>query len=673
MKKHIFLLFLFFAFALSQAQKKYIFNIELSHYNEAPTFKLNNGLLEYNGTDESEIEFFSRYEILNFYQIYPSSNRLVNLNMFTFVTYSDKLMNDLLVNFPEKFVRIEDLTDLKVELTNYYPNDYGISNPNFPSYFAIQKHLDYMNVPKAWDITTGDENVLVGISDARIEVNDLDFVNKVSLTQNYINSLPSNLNPNDIQYWHGTNSAGFSAGRGNNNHGGTGVCMDCDIVAGWYGYEIFNSNLLLEMAQSGVKVINMSWTYESLTPNFIQTWQNIINEVYEDYNVVFVAAAGNSNPFAKTLYGTNNGVYIYPNASLYGFPASYDNVISVMSVNHAYNMYEIFGTDSTEIPNSIYYNVPMSYLVKDLVCPRVIPNFNGSGINYSITERIDATNTHNDKVDICAPALEVMRYDKLILGQNIAGGGTSTSAPLVTGTIGLMYSVNSCLINSEVDDILKLTAKNLENVNGNQPYFGRIGAGKLETGDAVEFVNEMKKVDGNALIEGQDFWRFNFDLQHINNKLTISNQTFRDLNISNFIAKNEIRILPGTSIKPNSTGSFHLGINPNINVNCTPSNRVASSNEKNSNSTQFKKETILYPNPNNGSFSIDKVDFELFLSNQVKVFITDLNGRILFKDIISKNEINSYSFNLENKLSSGIYLLNLNSESYNKSIKFIIK
>ena len=131
--------------------------------------------------------------------------------------------------------------------------------------------------------------------------------------------------------------------------------------------------------------------------------------------------------------------------------------------------------------------------------------------------------------------------------------------------------------------------------------------------------------------------------------------------------------MPGTSIKPNSTGSFHLGINPNINVNCTPSNRVASSNEKNSNSTQFKKETILYPNPNNGSFSIDKVDFELFLSNQVKVFITDLNGRILFKDIISKNEINSYSFNLENKLSSGIYLLNLNSESYNKSIKFIIK
>ena len=219
-----------------------------------------------------------------------------------------------------------------------------------------------MNVPKAWDITTGDINTLVGISDARIEVNDLDFVNKVSLTQNYINSLPANLDPNNIEYWHGTNSAGFSAGRGNNNHGGTGVCMDCNIVAGWYG----NFNWALEMAQSGVKVINMSWVYNSSTPTYIQSWQNIINEVYEDYNIVLVASSGNSNPFAKTPQGNSNGAYVYTNGNLWGFPASYDNVISVMSVNHYANLYELYGADTTE-PNPNYAILPMSYLVKYMI------------------------------------------------------------------------------------------------------------------------------------------------------------------------------------------------------------------------------------------------------------------------------------------------------------------
>lgn len=665
MKKSISFVFLLLCFFI-QAQKKHTFNIELNHFSNSPVFTLSNGFLSYVGSDLVEKNFYSNYQILKFYQTYPSSNRLVNLNIFTFETYSSQLMNDLLVTFPSKFLRIENLTDLKFELANFYPNDYGITNPNVSGYFADQKHLDYMGTPKAWDINTGTPSTIIGISDARIEKNDIDFANKVATTSTYLANATNITNPNSIEFWHGTNSAGYAAGRGDNNHGGVGVCYNCNIIAGWY----LDLNTILEMAQNGAKVINMSWATSSLIPS----WQNVINEIYEDYNVVLVASSGNVNPFQKWPQGSSTGNYYYPNGNLLYYPASFNNVISVMSVNHYNNLYESYGIDTSE-PNPVYAAMPMSFYVKDNISPRIIPNFNNSGINLAMTDRLDDTHTHNDKVDICAPAWNVMSYDKLLLGQNVSGGGTSTSAPLVSGTLGLMYSVNPCIINSEAETILKLTAKNLEIVNGNQPFFGRIGAGKVESGDAVEFASEMKKINGNAVIDGQDFWRFNFDLKNINNQLTISNQSFRDQNNSNFIAKKEIRLLPGTSIKPNSAGSFHIGINSNINIVCSSSGLSKKHTNAATQSTKIiapASEFVLYPNPNNGYFTLRNIDFSVFNSNHIEIDILDLNGRILFNDKIIGNEKKEFLINLENKLSQGIYVLNLYTNDYKISQKFIV-
>jgi hypothetical protein len=55
-----------------------------------------------------------------------------------------------------------------------------------------------------------------------------------------------------------------------------------------------------------------------------------------------------------------------------------------------------------------------------------------------------------------------------------------------------MLSVNGCLYPNEVDNILKLTSKDVEQLSFNQIFQGQIGAGVLDAGDAVTFVNEMK-------------------------------------------------------------------------------------------------------------------------------------------------------------------------------------
>lgn len=685
-----------------QVYKYYVY---LTNSDLAPSFiKSNNGNLICNGTI-SEQQFYNKYEILKFEKVITVWDTEYYKCFYYLETYTPQLVIDLQKYYSKVYRKFEDVTYDKIELSGY-PNDYGVTNPNIgqntgPS--INRSDLDYINVAKAWNITDNlNSNVKIGISDAKINVNNPDFSNNTTFVNpGYYQNLPydPSVDPG-INTWHGTAVAGIAAAKGNNGYASTGVCKNCDIISTGYG----NYQNLILLAQNGVKVINMSW----VTTSYVEGHQNILDSIVNFHKVVLVAAAGNEDSFntnedfgCKAFWSDAQNKYI-PYPYLLGkqvrYPASYNNVISVSSISHKNAIsLPLLNTNSGFLANNGTYDVflgmedsyssqvgnqdpnnPMALIYDAWPQYRNSPN----GIP-SLISPLGHVNNHtvNEFVDILAPAYDTFRHDVFIeqgLIQN-TGNATSGAAPIVTGSIALMFMVNDCLLPSEVDNILKLTTKNTDKILLNRNYgnLGWFGAGKLETGDAVEFVNEMKKADGNALIDGQDFWRFNFDLQHINNNLTISNQTFRDKNISNFIAKNEIRILPGTSIKPDSTGSFHLGINPNINVTCNPSpvSRTGTF-EKNYNNEVLAKldsEILLYPNPNSGDFKLENLNFERFASNNIEVKVTDLNGRILLTNTIHKSDVKFYEFNLEKKFNAGIYLLNLSSDSFQKTIKFIIK
>lgn len=278
--------------------------------------------------------------------------------------------------------------------------------------------------------------------------------------------------------------------------------------------------------------------------------------------------------------------------------------------------------------------------------------------------------TTNSKVDICAPGWRYPLYGSYLLGclenglSYNYGDGTSGSAPYVTGTVALMQSLNPCLNPNEIEDILQLTSKNIE-INPSNSYFvGRIGSGKLETGDSVEFVSESMNSNGNALIDGQDFWRFNFDLQHINNKLTISNQVFRDENTSNFVAKSSIDIITNSDFKPNSNGFIDLKTDSNINI-CT-SQSVFKQSEINKHKTGIKenKNILLYPNPNKGNFHLD-----LIQKSDYKISIYNSIGILVHETIL--NNASLAELKIEN-ISSGVYFVKIsNKDSITNIIKFI--
>lgn len=687
----IFFCILCYSSGFSQ-NKIYKYYLYLSDYSSAPVFTNVSGNLVYSGQNNFERVFFSGKNLKVFEPAFPDGIDVAVKNVFYIETTNSTLVDDMRRTFPSLYWKSDDITDIVYEsLTDFYPNDYGTSspNPNFGFNFN-RKEWDYLHVPKAWGITTGNSDIKIGISDGAIKGNDPDFLNKVELVDGFYFTT-SNTS-------HGTDVAAIAAARGNNSYGSAGVCMECSIVSGTHELDIdgpgpnITYTNLYKMAKKGAKVINMSWHnsgYRNMDVNSqyyynpgnifpILAEQLVINDLVNQYRVTLVAAAGNHPSFGTP----SSNVYGVPYGIISMFPASYDNVISVSNICHTNEVTLPFSQNQSAYccTSSLY---PIYIKVEDsfsIFVSGADPNnpigVNRSGYQDSPTANLDgfARNlTINPKVDILAPGWDVYNHNNNLAIPAVdygVGIGTSFSAPTVSGTIGLMLSLNNCLYPSEIEAILKLTTKDIEVLPLNQNFVGNVGSGKLEVGDAVEFTNEMKKVDGNAVIDNHIFNRFDFNLSKINNKLSISNVTFENDCKANFEARNQIHLLPGTNLKPNTVGNTHLSINPSIDISCTPVVFPRSSNNSTVSKNEALNKVVLSPNPNNGSFRLLNINYNDFGKQPIQLEIFDINGRNLYKKVLNEDDIINCEVNL-NDLTSGIYFVKLSSSIRTVGIKFM--
>lgn len=186
--------------------------------------------------------------------------------------------------------------------------------PNDPIFGTAQNQmwgLHQVNAPQAWDLSTGDANIKVAVTDNAINVNHPDLVNKMLPGWN---SAENNNNPNPCggnNGNHGTHVAGTVGAETDNGIGvasigwdisiipvAIGRCSDGALTAGYDG--------IIWAADAGADVINMSWGGAG-SSNFAQ---NAINYAWNQ-GAILVAAAGNNN--------SNQQFY----------PAAYNNVIAV--------------------------------------------------------------------------------------------------------------------------------------------------------------------------------------------------------------------------------------------------------------------------------------------------------------------------------------------------------
>ena len=238
-------------------------------------------------------------------------------------------------------------------------------------------------------------------------------------------------NTNTSSQGHGTAVAILAAGNTNNPLNVNGLGLASHGYNSKLALYRMNYNEVLEASYSGYRVINMSWTSGC---TFNQYIQDAMNEIY-DNGTFLVAAAGNGS----TCGGSEALVY----------PAAFENVFAVSSV----------GADDKHW------------------------NTYGSG----------GTHQHNASVDLMAPGYVV----PLSAAPNwyLFGSGTSYAAPMVTGTFGLMLSLDPTITNEEIDSILRFTAINIDDLNPD--YIGQMGAGRLNAGYAVSQVQRNLDIENS--------------------------------------------------------------------------------------------------------------------------------------------------------------------------------
>ncbi len=179
-------------------------------------------------------------------------------------------------------------------------------------------------------------------------------------------------------------------------------------------------NQLLVATYAGIDVINVSWFSGCA---YSQFEQDVMDEVYANGTFI-VAAAGN---------GTTCG-----DPSALAYPASYNHVFSVTSIGEHDNHEEMIGDPHT-------------------------------------------THQHNSRVDLAAPGYKVNISDSPV--HYMTASGSSYAAPFVTGTVALMLSVNPCIDNDEIEQILKASSVNIDALN--PAYVASIGVGRLNANAAV--------------------------------------------------------------------------------------------------------------------------------------------------------------------------------------------
>src|SRR5699024_3217763 len=474
------LLPLFIAYVLMTpsiiAQEDAWFFIRAHEESFEPTFEEREGTLHYVGTNESLAATLSNYKIKTFKKTYRNATGPFLKRTFFVIADDNFLLEELLLRHDEIFEGGEHILDEDKKI--FEPNDYGLTstiggNEGFP---LNLDYLDFLVAPKAWYYTTGRPNVLIGIADGDFDVNDPEFAGKTT-----------RLRKSTKSKGHGYTSASLAAANGDNAYGTPGVCYDCGILATNYS-DLKNLSNLLELSQQGAKVINCSYG----TRSYYETGQEIINEIYN--NGTILVAAGHNPSWSKTK------------GEVYYYPASYDNVISVSGVMHRYAkpkdniQYEESGSPYAE---NIRYYIGRTMGFKDRN-PENEPHI------YPVSIA-----TLNSQIDILAPSVGLFLYADYQTNDTLSYAKyntTSGSAPLVAGTVGLMFSLNPCLPHTEVESILKLTATNIDDIKANKPYYGNYGAGTLNTGRAVQLVYNLYRQDKVAEISGQHFDRWDFKL-----------------------------------------------------------------------------------------------------------------------------------------------------------------
>jgi serine protease len=405
------------------------------------------------------------------------------------------------------------------------------------TYYSLQWHYPLINLPQAWDYTTGDSSVIVAVVDTGVFLSHPDLVANLIPGYDFVSStLISNdgdgidNNPDDpgdsltlgYSSYHGTHVAGTIAAVSNNNSGVAGVAHTVKLMpirvlglGGGTSYDITQGILYAAgltndsgtVPTQPADIINLSLGGTS----YSGAQQAAINDA-RNAGVVIIAAAG-------------NGSSSQPN-----YPASYTGVISVSAVgfNKALAPYSSYGASvdvtapggdmSVDLDGDGYVDGVLSTLADD-----------SSGIREAVYKRYQ---------------------------------GTSMASPHVVGVVALMKSIYPALTPDDVDSLI-FTGQVTEDISGdgelnrNDNY----GYGLIDALKAVQQATALSTGNPPPTVLTISPSVASIQRMQSSVQLTIGKNGNDPVSIMSFSTDTAWAILTSTDIDADGLGAYELSVN----------------------------------------------------------------------------------------------------------------
>jgi subtilisin family serine protease/photosystem II stability/assembly factor-like uncharacterized protein len=373
------------------------------------------------------------------------SRSLQSISRIYTLTFPEHLDESLIALRLQKLDLFEWVEPKYIHTFHVVPND-----PLIGTSFSSQNYLDYHRLFQAWDISQGNRDVIIAIVDSGVDYLHPDLASKMWINTGEIpnNNLDDDGNGfiDDVMGWdfwqdgtvanpvqdndprgdffvHGTHVAGIATAETNNAIGIAGMGYNCrymNLKAGGTQAEPtaigFGFEAMLYAVANGASVVNCSWGASGFS-----SFENEVVNFATAQGVVVIASAGNNG-------GTTAETDLI-------YPASYQNVLSVGSVNH-------FGGLINQRSSFSSYGIALDVLTA------------GNGILSTVFEG---------------------EYGLLT--------GTSMSAPIAAGVAGLLKSLHPNWSAAHIRTQLRATAEPLDALNPANANL--LGKGRLNAFQAL--------------------------------------------------------------------------------------------------------------------------------------------------------------------------------------------
>jgi len=354
--------------------------------------------------------------------------------------------------------------------TGVIPND---------EYWSMQWHLHNtgqlggtpnadINAPEAWEITTGDPNIIIAIVDTGVDLNHPDLINNLVPGYDFYDD-DNEPNDTDDVWAHGTMCAGLAGAEGNNYIGVMGVAWNCKImpirvratVNNWDNWQSDLAEGYHWAAANGADIISLSFGMY----NDSQIQHSAIIDITK---LGGIGRDGKGCVVVACAHNTGQSVH---------YPAKYPEVIAVGATDSNDNRWKYS-----------CYGPELDIMAPSALVGPVLPTL---GIwSTDISGKGGATDT--DYMGSC--------------------GGTSTPTPIVAGVAALILSIEPDLTNEEVKHFITQSARDLGEPGRDQYY----GWGRVDARAALDMVlakradlDDNWKVDIEDLLILIDYWKTN--------------------------------------------------------------------------------------------------------------------------------------------------------------------